>query len=328
MRRRKLIAAGLAIPFTLLAGLDDALVLPPTPASAVSVPELTVRLVRARRLFDSGDLPPLIAGLPDLLGAAHQAADPGCDAEAWALLASCYDLATGTLNKVGDYTSSRVTADRATTYASLSGSPIAMAAAARSLGIALRHEARHRLADHVTLQATSRLESAGLSTPAEFAAFTQMLCTCAYNAAQAGDRDRALEFIFDAGRAATRLPHQSAPGQPFTVTPAQVALYKIGVHWSLGDAGTAIEAGRGLKAGQFTTPERRGRLHTDLARAWWQWGKPDQTAHHLLAAFQEVPSEVRDRPSIRNIAVDLTRRYPHASGARELAAAARVGKSD
>ncbi len=321
MQRRTLITAGLAIPLAAVAGVDDALAILPAPTSAVTVPEVTQRLARARMLFDAGDLARLTTGLPDLIAAAHHAAENDRDRRSWAVLAGCYNLATGTLNKVGSYASSRVTADRATTYAALSGSPIAMAAASRSLGIVLRHEGRHRIADHVTLQAASRLESAGLVTPAEFAAYAQMLCTCAYNAAQAGDRDRALEHISDAGRAATRVTQQSVPGRSFTVTPAQVALYKVGVHWSLGDSGSAIEAGRDLRPSQFPTPERRGRMHTDLARAWWQWGKPDPAARHLLAALQQAPSEVRDRPSIRKIAVSLTRQYPRAAGARELAAA-------
>ena len=321
VRRRQLIAAGLAIPLSVLASLDDALARLPSPASAATAPEITARLERARKCFDAGDLARLIAGLPGLIAAAHQAAENGTDPAGWGRVGACYDLATETLNKIGSYGSSRVTADRATTYAALSGSPIAMSAAARSLGIVLRHEGRHAIADQVTLQAASRLETTGLTTPAQFAAFSQMLCTCAYNAAQAGDRDRALELITDAERAAARLPPHAVPGQPFTVTPAQVALYKVGVHWSLGDAGTAIAAGRDLRPAQFPTAERRGRLHTDLARAWWQWGKPEPTARELLAALRQAPGEVRDRPSIRKVAVSLIQQHPRVPGVRELAAA-------
>jgi transcriptional regulator with XRE-family HTH domain len=223
MRRRQLITAGFAIPLSLVTGLDDSLALLPDPTSAATASEITTRLACARKRFDAGNLARLIADLPDLIATAHQAAERGSDPAAWEHLAACYDLATETLNKIGRYGSSRITADRATTFAALSGSPIAMAAAARSLGIVLRHEDRHHIADHVTLQAAARLESTGLVTPAQFAAFAQMLCTCAYNAAQAGDRDRALELITDAERAATRLPPHAVPGQPFTVTPAQVA---------------------------------------------------------------------------------------------------------
>ncbi|MGH3835403.1 MAG: hypothetical protein ACRDSF_06825, partial [Pseudonocardiaceae bacterium] len=147
---------------------------------------------------------------------------------------------------------------------------------------------------------------------------TQKLCTCAYNAAQASDRDRALELITEAEQAAARLPDRPVGGHPFTVTPAQVTLYHVGVHWSLGDAGAALHAGRGLHPGQFPTPERRGRPHTDMARAWWQWGKPEQTARALLAAHRQAPAEVRDRPAIRKIVTDLTRQYPRVAGVHEL----------
>ncbi len=60
-------------------------------------------------------------------------------------------------------------------------------------------------------------------------------------------------------------------------------------------------------------------MHTDLARAWWQWGKPQQTADALLEALRASPAEVRDRPAIRRVAVDLVHRHPHTAGRRELA---------
>ncbi|GAA4196642.1 hypothetical protein GCM10022252_44300 [Streptosporangium oxazolinicum] len=321
MRRRTFIAAaGVAVPVHLLAALDDALVILPSPTAAPTTANVTSRLARARALFDSGDLPQLVALLPQVIAAAHANADDGVP-DGHVRLAACYDLATEALNKIGRSTASRITADRATAYARMSGSPIAMAAAARSLGIVLRHEGRHRVADRVTLQAAATVEATGLTTPAQAATYAQMLCTCAYNAAQAGDRDRALEMIIEAERAAARLPAHPATGQPFVVTPAHVALYRVGVHWSLGDPGAALHAGRDLHASQFSTPERRGRLHTDLARAWWQCGKPEQAAHALLAAYQHAPGEIRERPSIRAIVTQLAARHPQVAGVRRLVAA-------
>lgn len=72
MRRRQLMAAGFAIPLGLLTGLDDALALLPTPASAGGAGEITDRLARARRWFDTGDLTRLIGELPDLIATADQ----------------------------------------------------------------------------------------------------------------------------------------------------------------------------------------------------------------------------------------------------------------
>lgn len=64
-----------------------------------------------------------------------------------------------------------------------------------------------------------------------------------------------------------------------------------GVHWALGDAGAVLEKGRVLRAEMQTTAERRGRMHTDLARAAYVCvgGKPEQTAQELLAAVRVCP---------------------------------------
>lgn len=93
------------------------------------------------------------------------------------------------------------------------------------------------------------------------------------------------------------------------------------VHWALGDAGTALEAGKDLRSAQFPTAERKARLGTDMARAWWAWQRPEQTAHALLGAFRASPSEVRDRPAIRSIVTELNEQHPRTSGVRELQAA-------
>ncbi|WP_051751736.1 hypothetical protein [Streptosporangium amethystogenes] len=152
-------------------------------------------------------------------------------------------------------------------------------------------------------------------------AYAQMLCTCAYNAAQAGERDRALEMIKQAAHVTTRLPTRTIAGQPFSIGPAHVSLYEIGVHWSLGDAGAALRAGRDVHPGQLSTPERRGRLYTDLARAWWQWGKPEQTVTALLNACRQSADEVRARPTIRAMAVTLINQHSRVAGVQTLAVA-------
>ncbi|WP_330174672.1 hypothetical protein OG875_14640 [Streptomyces sp. NBC_01498] len=146
-----------------------------------------------------------------------------------------------------------------------------------------------------------------------------MLCTVAYAAARADDRDLALEAIRDAERAASLLPEPGGgPRSTFRVTPASVALYKVGVLWALGDSGAAVHAGAGIRPGQLPTAERRGRLHTDMARAWWQWGKPEEAALALLAAHREAPSEVCDRAGIRAIVGSLAERHSRTAGVREL----------
>ncbi|GAA2629965.1 hypothetical protein GCM10010425_30910 [Streptomyces spororaveus] len=213
-----------------------------------------------------------------------------------------------------------MTAARAATYAEVSGSPLAAAAAARELAAVLRHQGQEAAAQRHVEAAVARIEATGLNTDAQVSAYAQMLASTAYTAAIADDRDQALTMIREAARAARDLPSQPPPGRLFPITPAAINLYAVGVHWALGDAGKALEAGRTLHPGQFATAERKGRMHTDLGRAWLQRGKPEQAAAELLKAARVARSEVRDRPPIRRIVTELHTRYPRVAGVRELVA--------
>lgn len=323
MRRRTLLAAaGLAAPVHLLvAGVDDALAQLPAPTGS-PVP-LDTRLTRARALFDAGRHAPLLEAMPGLLADAHDAARDRT-ALAHARLSAGYSLAAQVLGKIGRYDRARLTADRATVYAELSGSPLVAAAAARELSIVLRHQGQAEAAQRLIVDAARKVEMTGLATDAQASAYAQMLCTTSYTAARAGDRDQALAMIREASRAARQLPRTAPGGRLFPLTPAAVSLYEVSVHWALGDAGAALRAGGALHESQFATAERKGRMHTDLGRAWWQWGKPEQAADALLAALRVSPAEVRDRPAIRSVVRDLSTRHPRVSGVRELAMAAGV----
>lgn len=123
-------------------------------------------------------------------------------------------------------------------------------------------------------------------------------------------------MLKDAVRAARNLPDKPPQGRLFPLTPAAVTRYEVGVHRALGDAGAALEAGRTLHAAQFTTNDRRARMHTDLARAWYLRERPEQTAAELLKALRVSRAEVHDRPAIRGIVTDLGRRHPRTSGVR------------
>ncbi|MFJ9551091.1 helix-turn-helix domain-containing protein [Streptomyces erythrochromogenes] len=321
MRRRSLLAAAaLAAPVGLITSLDAALASTPAPTGAPAH-TLDARLAAARAQFDAAAHNPLLRALPGLLADAHHAAAAGRQDLDYARLSSAYTLAAQTLNKLGHYKQSRLTADRAALYGDVSGSPLAAAAAARELAAVLRHQGQEAAAQQHIEAAVSRVEATGLTTGAQASAFAQMLCSSAYTAAVAQDRDQALALIKEAARAARDLPDIAPAGRLFPLTPAAVDLYSVSVHWALGDAGTALEAGRNLHADQFPTIERKGRMHTDLARAWWQRSKPEQTVTELLAAARVSAAEVRDRPAIREIVDALYAKHPHVSGVRELVAA-------
>ena len=313
MRRRTLLtAAGLSVPLSLLQRLDDALAVPPQPGRSVEPAQLAQLLRTARAQFDASELAALLASMPGLLAVTRETAGRVDTPAAWAMLAAGYNIATDTLNKVGNRSSARITADRAMLYADRSDDPVAKAASARALGMMLRKQGRPDLATSVMTKGVDGLAVTGLRTSTEAATHLRLLCARAYTYAWAGDRSRALEGITEAERAATRIPAML----PFTI------LYRVDIHYALGDAGTALHAARNLRTDMYRTPERRGRLHTDLARAWWQWGKPEQAAQELLTAYRHAPAEVRDRPSIRKIAAELVERHPRTPGVRHLAALA------
>lgn len=315
MRRRTLLTATAAAgPVALLMGLDDALANPP---ASPGVGPLDGRLADARTLYDHGAHARLLAALPGLITDAHHAAASRRSLDQ-ARLSAVYGLASAVLIKLGSYDRARLTADRARTWAEISGSPLAAAAASRELAIVLRHQDQHGAARRLMSSTATGLEATGLRTEATAAAYAQMLCTLAYTAARAGQRIEALAMTEEARRAAHRLPHTAPPGRLFSISPAAVDLYAVGVHWALGDAGAALDAGKNLRPEQFPTAERKARLGTDMARAWWAWQRPEQTTRALLDAYRASPGEVRDRPAIRRIVTDLVEQHPRTSGVREL----------
>jgi transcriptional regulator with XRE-family HTH domain len=319
-RRDLLLGAGLAAPATLLSRVDAALAIMPAPSTRASEAGVTALLARARADFDDGRLTALVRQLPGLLAAGHDLHDqaPG-DERHLALLADCYDLATEALHKSGSPQAARISADRAVTYARLSGDPAAEGMAARSLAVVVRHEGRPDLAAAITRTAADRLTATGLRTTRTANALAQVLCTTAYSTAQAGDHGDAHAMVTEAREVASRITAGLAEVPRFTITPAQAALYQVGIWWSLGEPGKALHAACGLRPAQFPTPERRARLFTDLARVWDQAGKPDRAMTALLSASRHAVSEVRDRASIRTLAVGLVRDHPSAAGAGQLA---------
>ena len=186
------------------------------------------------------------------------------------------------------------------------------------MSIVLRHQGRQALAERVTFRAAEELGKTGLRTRMEAAAYAQTLCTCAYSAAQAGNREQALDMIGEAREAADRNPGQPLPGYAIAATLADVTLVRDRRSRSLGDAGAAPHAARSLRPGQPPTAQRRGRLYTDLAGAWWQWGKPEQTARSPIAAYRESPAEATSRVAMRRISDDLAVPLPKLPAVTEL----------
>jgi hypothetical protein len=316
MRRRVVLAtAATTIPASLLLAFDDALDVPPEVERPEDLPQIRRRLAEARRLWEASALTALMAALPGTLAVAREAAERLDTPAAWALAAAVHDVATDLLNKIGHKPAARITADRSVMMSARSDNAVAMGASARALGMMLRTTGRFPQALRVVDGAAGRLESAGLRTPGEVGMYVRLMCTAAYTLGGAGDRPRAFERLGEAERAARRLP----PGQAEVALPF-VKLYQVTLNRVLGDPGAGLRAGLRLREEMYPTPERRGRFWTDIARVAWPVGDVEQTVQALRAACAYAPAEVRDRPSVRAIAVELVERYPRADGVGEVAA--------
>ncbi|GAA2679183.1 MULTISPECIES: hypothetical protein [Actinosynnema] len=321
-RRGFLTLIGGAVSAGLLDRVGDALIALPPPPARNSPAAVAALLDRGRALFDRGRHGQLVQALPTLLAAAHELA--GGDRRGHRALASCYELATHTLDKVGALADAGRAADRAVTHARLSGSPAALALAVRAQSVVLRHDGRTALAETITLTALEGLQACGPGDRTGWTVYVQMLCSSAYTAAQAADRATAMELLAEADRAHRALPTGGPPVVILggaTPTEAQLRLYRVGTHWALGESGQALHAAHGLRPGQFPTPERRARLHIDLARAWAQHDRPDRAVDALSAALRHSPAEVLDRPRIRRLAHTAVERHARGEHSRRLRAA-------
>jgi hypothetical protein len=156
-----------------------------------------------------------------------------------------------------------------------------------------------------TLLTTTALDlgaDSGDPAPELLATYGSLLCTASYTAAQNGNRGNALELITEAEAAATRLGDARVPRSPFS--PTNVAIYQIGVHTALGDAGTALDYARKIDLHSVPTPERQARFCLDTARAWHRFGSPSNCFQALQAADRCAPEELR-RSSVRSLVVSL-----------------------
>lgn len=153
MRRRSLLTATATLPAAMLLGMDQALDDTPPPTGRGA---LDARMVSARELYDRGAHTQLLGLLPGLLADGHAAAASRRELDQ-ARLSSAYSLSAALLIKLGSYGQARLTADRARTWAEVSGSPLAAAAASREFAIVLRHQDRGEEAQALMKSAAARV---------------------------------------------------------------------------------------------------------------------------------------------------------------------------
>jgi transcriptional regulator with XRE-family HTH domain len=236
-----------------------------------------------------------------------------------AILIRSYALISGLGVKAGDDQAARLSADRAFTLASALGDPALLGIAARQSAITLRR-AGQQATGLKLLEATARkLDACDPGTsPALLAALGSLHTAAAFNHAQTGHTQAALDAIGHARDLATRADHgKPGPVTPFSLT--TVAEYEISVRNALGDPAGALRAARLIQPGTLPTRERSARYGLDVARAWHQQGRDDHALQALIQAERDGPEDVR-RPSVRALITTIATAPRPPAGASEFAA--------
>ncbi|WP_244211189.1 hypothetical protein [Amycolatopsis kentuckyensis] len=322
MRRRTLLAgaSGLAVGALVGAGPADgatdpirslgaALLNPPIAnAEPLSLGELRRTVAVVRSIFDQAKYGEVATVMPKVLArtmATRAELDStGGVAVANRYLAELYTLTSELMIKVSNDRLAWTAADRALQAADASGDLLTQATTRRSWGIVLRRSGQADTARRLVLDTAEALQPNLHRGPEHLSVYGTLLETGAYTAAVDGDRDTAKSLIAEASEAAARVaagPHASA------FDPIAVGLYQVSIARVLGDSGTAVEHARRIEPGSIPVVERRARYYSDVARAFHQWGKPEQCYRALLAAEHASPDEVRYRPAIHRITESLVR---------------------
>lgn len=287
--------------------LERALLAPPAFGVPVDLRHLDQQVATARSMFDHGHYTALATGLPGLLSnatatRAHSATADDI-ATASALLARAYVVASKLSVKLSHDQLAWTTADRAMQAAHTVDDPLLQAQVHRSWAIVLRRTGHSDSASQLILDTAASLQPQLHRGVDHLATFAALLSTAAYTAATDGDRNGARTLITEAAHAATRIDHSGGAVTGFGT--GSVALYQVSIARVLGDAGTAIDAARRIDPASIQSAETRARYWSDIARAFHQWGKPEQCYRALRAAEHAAPDEVRYRKPIQKITADL-----------------------
>jgi len=175
-----------------------------------------------------GELAALLGDLiPDLEAAARTAPDPE-QAGMHALAATCYQVCSAALARLGDHGSALVAADRALTAAHRAGDLLATAASGYLLACVLMESRCHDQARMIASAAAESVKGPAASGSIDAVilrgALILLLALCA---ASAGDQEDAWEQLSRARVLAGRLSNHEVPGTGFG--PGHVALYEIAV---------------------------------------------------------------------------------------------------
>ncbi|UNZ21332.1 XRE family transcriptional regulator [Streptomyces sp. 891-h] len=270
-------------------------------------------MAQAREALHAGAYRQLAAALPQQLAIAEALAQGG---EVPQGLSTLYAVAARVAIKTGDDRLLGVAADRAVQAARDGGHALALAEAYRMVSSGYRRAGRYDRAVEVAVRAAGELASDRSAPPsARASAQGQLLATAAYTAAKGEDGQGARDLLAQAAASANRTTEERTSLDWFG--PRQVALHEVSVLQVLGDPPGAITAARRVETPGMP-PERAARLGLDVARAFADWGRPENCYKALLAVERAAPQEAR-RSSVHSLTKRLLHHEHRLDGVRDFA---------
>ncbi len=291
--------------------------------------ELERRVAAAKTRYQACQYDEALADLPTLLqslAAATQADAPEDAARAHALAADTYHVTASILLKLGDQATALLAADRSSRHATASEDPVASGASARIMTHALASNGHSTPAMHLAQQAVIDLDAATrLATPDAVAVYGALALRGAVAAARSGVKESAEGLLEQAARAATRLG-QEGNTRWTGFGPANVGLHRVNIALTFGDVGNAIRFARLVRQDRLLLAERKVSLFLDVAQAYTLWGRHDAALTALRTASRIAPQEVRSRPTVHRLVLDLCAHAPTSvrTRATEFASAAGI----
>ncbi|MBB5785591.1 hypothetical protein HD601_000166 [Jiangella mangrovi] len=241
----------------------------------------------------------LVTLIPDAKIAAHEYQGDR-QQRALGLLALTYQVAAGTLTKLGEADLAWNASDRGIDAAYRSGNPTVIGSLFRSVAHSLQATGAYAAAVQMTNDAIEFFEP-HLSdpSPAMLSVYGTLLLSGSMAAARADDRHTVQAFLTGADGAAHRMGGDA--NHLWTAFgPTNVAIHRVSTAMELGDIQIAIDLGPQIDTSAVPT-ERRVRHSLEVARAWSTANRRDEALATLLDAEQLAPEQVRYHYLSRNL---------------------------
>ncbi|MFI1966942.1 helix-turn-helix domain-containing protein [Streptomyces pathocidini] len=278
---------------------------------------LSVEVADAWNLFQSSQYARLAKLLPGLLADARLATQEQSSGEdrvrALRLFALTCHVAAVLLRKLGETNLAWTAVDQGDMAASESEDPAVILALRRGIAHVQLGAGMVAEAVNVTLDAADDLEAGWWqSSPSAASLYGTLFLNGAVAAARMRNRALADHMIGKAHEAAERL---GADGNEMWTSfgPSNVEIHRLALALEFEDIQLAVDIAPRARAIGLPA-ERRARARLDVARAYGEAGRTDESADHLKRAFRTAPEQIRAHEFAR----DLVRRLHKRSRRRDV----------